>query len=91
MSVGQRYAFLKRLSADAGAMALDFWHHRAKGSSTFSSWDAMAGLLLVEEAGGHVAPFPGPRGLTARAPVLASANGIAESLFMLVRDAAKLP
>ena len=26
---------------------------------TLSSWDAMAGLLLVEEAGGHVAPYPG--------------------------------
>ena len=28
-----------------------------------SSWDAMAGLLLVEEAGGYVGPFPGPGGL----------------------------
>ena len=27
-----------------------------------SSWDAMAGLLLVEEAGGYVGPFPGPGG-----------------------------
>lgn len=51
-----------------------------------SSWDAMAGLLLVEEAGGHVAPFPGPHGLIARAPVIACAPGIADALQMLVRD-----
>lgn len=51
-----------------------------------ASWDAMAGLLLVEEAGGHVGPFPGPHGLTVRAPVIASAPGIADALRMLVRD-----
>ena len=40
-----------------------------------SSWDAMAGLLLVEEAGGRVAPFPGRGGLTVKAPVVAAARG----------------
>jgi myo-inositol-1(or 4)-monophosphatase len=49
-----------------------------------SAWDAMAGLLLVEEAGGRVAPFPGPRGLTVRAPVVAAAPGIADELTTLV-------
>jgi len=51
-----------------------------------SAWDAMAGLLLVEEAGGYVAPFPGPRGLAVRAPVIASAGGIGPSLHALVRE-----
>lgn len=52
-----------------------------------SSWDAMAGLLLVEEAGGYVGPFPGPDGLTVRAPVIACAPGIVDSLRRLLRDA----
>jgi myo-inositol-1(or 4)-monophosphatase len=52
-----------------------------------SSWDAMAGLLLVEEAGGRVAPFPGPGGLTVRASVVAAAAGIAEALSALVQQA----
>ena len=53
-----------------------------------SSWDAMAGLLLVEEAGGRVAPFPGPGGLTVRAPVVAAAAGISDALSALVMRAA---
>jgi len=51
-----------------------------------SSWDAMAGLLLVEEAGGYVAPFPGPKGLGVRAPVIASGRGIGPALHALVRE-----
>ncbi len=52
-----------------------------------SAWDAMAGLLLVEEAGGRVAPFPGPKGITVRAPVVAAAAGIADALSALVQQA----
>jgi len=55
-----------------------------------SSWDAMAGLLLVEEAGGRVGAFPGPGGLTVRAPVIACANGIADALLDLVRTSANV-
>jgi myo-inositol-1(or 4)-monophosphatase len=51
-----------------------------------ASWDAMAGLLIVEEAGGHVGPFPGPDGLLARAPVIACAAGIAQPLGELLRE-----
>lgn len=51
---------------------------------TLSSWDAMAGLLLVEEAGGYVAPFPGSAKLTERAKVVACGRGIAEALLALV-------
>ena len=52
-----------------------------------SSWDAMAGLLLVEESGGRAAPFPGPGGLTVKAPVVASAPGIFGALSALVQQA----
>ncbi len=50
-----------------------------------SAWDAMAGLLLVEEAGGFAAPFPGPKGLTVKAPVVATAPRIATAMMDLVR------
>jgi len=52
-----------------------------------STWDAMAGLLLVEEAGGRVAPFPGTAGLTVRAPVVAAVPGIFDAVSALVRQA----
>jgi myo-inositol-1(or 4)-monophosphatase len=54
-----------------------------------SAWDAMAGLLLIEEAGGRVAPYPGPQGLTVRAPVLAAAPGIAHALDVIVQTVAR--
>jgi fructose-1,6-bisphosphatase/inositol monophosphatase family enzyme len=49
----------------------------------------MAGLLLVEEAGGHAAPFPGPRGLAVKAPVVAAAPGIAAALTAIVAAAVR--
>jgi myo-inositol-1(or 4)-monophosphatase len=51
---------------------------------TLSSWDAMAGLLLVEEAGGYVYPFPGERKLTERAKVVACGPGITRDLLALI-------
>lgn len=39
-------------------------------------WDATAGLLLVEEAGGRVLPYPGALGLRAGGAVLASAPAL---------------
>jgi len=48
-----------------------------------SAWDAVAGLLLVEEAGGWHAPFA-PRTPTAKAMCLACAPGIASELERLV-------
>jgi myo-inositol-1(or 4)-monophosphatase len=47
-------------------------------------WDASAGLLLVEEAGGRVLPYPGDRALAAGGAVLASTP----ELFVPLRDAA---
>ena len=75
-----------------GAAALQLAHVAEGRIDAFverelSAWDAMAGLLLVEEAGGYVAPFPGPRGLAAKAPVVAAAPGIAPALTAIVRAA----
>ena len=52
-----------------------------------SAWDAMAGLLLVDEAGGYTAPFPGPAGLGARAPVIATGPGVAAEVMAIVAAA----
>jgi hypothetical protein len=48
----------------------------------------MAGLLLVEEAGGYVGQFPGPMGITAPATAIACAPGIAAAIKQLVDDSA---
>ena len=48
-----------------------------------SAWDAVAGLLLVEEAGGYHLPFA-PAAPTAKAPCVACAPGIAPALTELV-------
>jgi myo-inositol-1(or 4)-monophosphatase len=72
-----------------GAAALQLAHVAAGRFDGFielslNAWDAMAGLLLVEEAGGFAAPFPGPQGLRVPAPALGCASGIAEPLMKLV-------
>ena len=48
-------------------------------------WDALAGLLLVEESGGRTYPYPGAKGLAAGGAVLATAPGIFDDLFRLSR------
>ena len=94
-----RYLELRRALMDAGAAFRNFrlrrvaaracrrWSPRCVGQLELSSWDAMAGLLLVEEAGGRAAPFPGRGGFTVRAPVVASAAGLAGALSALVQQA----
>ena len=72
-----------------GAGALQLAHVAAGRYDGFvelslHAWDALAGLLLTEEAGGYNAPFPGPQGLSAPAPVLACAPGIGAALTELV-------
>jgi len=91
-----RYLVLRSALMDAraafrnfGCAALQIAHvaegrYDAYVELDLSSWDAMAGLLLVEEAGGYVGPFPGPGGLTVRAPVVACAAGIAGPVCALV-------
>jgi myo-inositol-1(or 4)-monophosphatase len=51
-----------------------------------SVWDAIGGLLLVEEAGGVAAPFA-PASPTAKAACLACAPGIAAELGALLAEA----
>ena len=51
---------------------------------SLNAWDALAGLLLVEEAAGYAAPFPGPQGLHRPAPALGCAKGLAAELLPLV-------
>jgi myo-inositol-1(or 4)-monophosphatase len=91
-----RYLALRHALMDAGvatrnmgAGALQLAHVAAGRFDGFielslNAWDAMAGLLLVEEAGGYAAPFPGPDGMRVPAPVLGCARGIAEPLAKLV-------
>ncbi len=72
-----------------GAGALQLAHVAAGRYDAFvelslNAWDAMAGLLLIEEAGGYTAPFPGPKGLRTPAPVLGCARGIADSMVRIV-------
>ena len=72
-----------------GAGALQLAHVAAGRFDGFielslNAWDAMAGLLLVEEAGGYVAPFPGPGGIGTPAPVLGCTKGIGEALAKIV-------
>src|SRR5438067_3185440 len=62
---------------DHGAGALMLAHVAAGRFDAYvephmNSWDASAGLLLVEEAGGRVLPYPGPEGLRVGGAVLAS-------------------
>ncbi len=72
-----------------GAGALQLAHVAAGRYDGFielslNAWDAMAGLLLIEEAGGYAAPFPGPEGMRVPAPVLGCARGIGEALNGIV-------
>lgn len=48
-------------------------------------WDASAGLLLVEEAGGRVLDYPGPNGLRNGGAVIASAAGLYDRLRAITR------
>ena len=48
-------------------------------------WDALAGLLLIEEAGGRVGAYPGPSGLVAGGAVVGAAPGIYDPLVALVQ------
>ncbi|HEX8009584.1 MAG TPA: inositol monophosphatase family protein [Casimicrobiaceae bacterium] len=70
---------------DMGAGALMLAHVAAGRFDAFlephmHSWDASAGLLLVEEAGGRVHPYPGPGGILAGGPVIGAAPGIFNAL-----------
>jgi len=46
-------------------------------------WDALAGLLLIEEAGGRVGTYPGAGGLVAGGEVIGATPGIYDRLAAL--------
>jgi myo-inositol-1(or 4)-monophosphatase len=76
------------LVKDMGAGALMLAHVAAGRYDAFLEphmhpWDAAAGLLLVEEAGGRVTPYPGPQGIAGGGKVIASAQGIYPELERL--------
>jgi myo-inositol-1(or 4)-monophosphatase len=81
---------------DPGAGALMLAHVAAGRFDGFYEphmhpWDASAGLLLIEEAGGRVAPYPGVDGLAAGAEVLASTPAIYDRLIELVKANRRTP
>ncbi|MEO5701659.1 MAG: inositol monophosphatase family protein [Casimicrobiaceae bacterium] len=70
---------------DMGAGALMLAHVAAGRYDAFYEphmhpWDAVAGLLLIEEAGGRVHDYPGPAELAAGGVVIASAPALFEPL-----------
>src|SRR5437762_3770369 len=89
-----RYLEIRRRMMDAGvamrnfgSAALQLAHVAAGRLDGFtelelSIWDAIGGLLLVEEAGGYAAPFL-PTRATEKVPCLGCAPGIADALVEL--------
>jgi myo-inositol-1(or 4)-monophosphatase len=81
------YAGVATRGMGAGALQLAHvaaGHYDAYMELSLNAWDACAGLLLIEEAGGYAGPFPGPEGLLVPAPVLGSAKNIAWPLVELM-------
>ena len=89
--IAVRQALMDRGAAvrNMGAGALQLAHVAADRFDAFielslNAWDALAGLLLIEEAGGYAGPFPGPEGLRKPAAALGCARGLAPELSSLV-------
>jgi myo-inositol-1(or 4)-monophosphatase len=77
---------------DMGAGALMLAHVAAGRYDAFiephmNAWDALAGLLLIDEAGGRTLSYPGAGGLPSGGPVLAAAPGIFDALARLLQRA----
>lgn len=94
-SFDERYFGIRRRMMESGIAMRNFGSaalqlaHVASGrldafvELQLSWWDAVAGLLLVEEAGGRHTPFA-PSEPTAKAACVACAPGIADDLLRLV-------
>lgn len=77
---------------DMGAGALMLAHTAAGRYDAFYEphmhpWDACAGLLLIEEAGGRVLPYPGAAGLAIGGTVIGSTPALFDPLRALVQRA----
>jgi len=93
----ERHLALRRALLDAGAAVKDpgagalMLAHVAAGrfdafyEPHMHPWDASAGLLLIQEAGGRTAAYPGSKGLVAGGEVLAAAPGIYDAINALIR------
>lgn len=69
--------------AGSGALGLAYvadGRNEAYAELHMNSWDCLAGLLLVEEAGGRICAFPETTGVIHGGAVLAAAPAIAESV-----------
>jgi myo-inositol-1(or 4)-monophosphatase len=94
-----RHLAIKRLLHEAGAAVKDMGagalmlaHVAAGRFDAFAEphmhpWDALAGLLLIEEAGGRVHDYPASTHLTEGGRVTASAAGIYDALEALIARA----
>ena len=81
---------------DPGAGALMLAHVAAGRFDAFYEphmhpWDASAGLLLIEEAGGRVAPYPGRDGIASGGEVLAAAPALYDRIEALVTASRRTP
>lgn len=52
-----------------------------------NSWDCMAAICLIEEAGGSVSDFIGENGLVGGGPLVAGSPGVYDTLLSLMPDA----
>jgi len=92
-----RYLEIRRRMMERGVAMRNFGSaalqlaHVARGrldafvELSLSWWDAVGGVLLVEESGGYAAPFA-PAAATAKASCIACAAGIARELQALLKD-----
>lgn len=73
--------------AGSGALGLAYvadGRNEAYAERHMNSWDCIAGLLMVEEAGGRVCSFEGDEKILRGGPVLAAAPGLADAISRVV-------
>ncbi|MCD2174833.1 inositol monophosphatase family protein [Rhizobium sp. C4] len=74
--------------AGSGALGLAYvadGRNEAYAERHMNSWDCIAGLLMVEEAGGRVCSFEGSEKILQGGPVLASVPGLAGPISEIMR------
>jgi myo-inositol-1(or 4)-monophosphatase len=72
------------LRAGSGALALAYVAAGRRDGyveNHINSWDCLAGILMVREAGGYVSDFLAGEGLWKGNPLLASAPGVKDALI----------
>lgn len=74
------YGFLQQGSAALGLAQVACGRIDGYVEAHLFSWDVLAGILLVEEAGGWASAFPADRGLDRGHPILACTPALRENL-----------